>query len=201
MMDRVKPKSNGHSANSVDAGTELVLVNKSGPIPDERRMQAKKKFLDAMSRSNIITASADAAGVSADTIWHWRKENFITEAEIDTAYRRYCDYLRGEITKRAFIGVSKPALSSGRLVYGGEGQQVFINVVDNRLLEKLATKHLPEWKEASYLPSLGNEDTIPEPYRLVIDARDCTREELAILSKIAQQMEDRKQGIIDADTV
>jgi len=177
---------------------ELILHNKSGAIPDDRKLAAKQKSLDAMSRMNIITASADAARVSTDTIWRWRKENFITEDEIARSYHRYQDMIRGELTKRIFLGTPKPALSNGRLVYDHEGQQVMINVVDNRLLEKLATKHLPEWKEAEYTPI--SEDGIPDEYRIVFDLRIVTREEADKLRIVAQAVYDRTQRVVNADS-
>ncbi len=177
------------------------LRNKSGPMSEAQREVAKSIILDVLSRTNIKQAAIEAAGIRRDTLLDWIAIGYITQKELQEAYEQYQDMLRGEIVKRTFIGVPKPLVANGRLVYDRDGRQVSINHIDTRLLTELAKRHLPEWQIPDKVDITTHQDYsgIPSQYILVIDVRELTPAEYQILAKIAQAIDDRKVGIVESN--
>jgi hypothetical protein len=176
------------------------IHNKSGPIPSIQREAAKQTILEMLSRTNVIQAAIDHAGITRTTYDNWVNSGFLSQLELDTAYKRYQDMLRGEIMKRTFVGEEQPLVQNGRIVKDEDGKKITIFKKDNRLLMDLAKRHLPEYQVADKLDITTHGDFgIPTQYMLVIDSRELLPDEWEILSQIAQRIEDKKSQVVEAD--
>jgi hypothetical protein len=167
---------------------------------EAQREVRKQKFLDAMGRLNIISASCQHAGIaSRDTIYRWQAEGYLTRDDMNNAYATYCDMLRSELYKRTMVGIEKPLYQNGKPVLDSMGEQIITRVIDSRLLLELCRKHLPEMKESDQVHVVMEVgDSIPDEFRITFDARDMNSEQWAIVKQVALEIRDHKNNTIDA---
>ncbi len=171
----------------------------SEKIREEQRAQKKERFLESISRSNIVTASCESAGISRDTFYRWVAEGFITQVELDEARGRFHDLIRGELIKRGFIGIPKMVIQNGKVVTDEDGKPLQQYFPDTKVLLELARKHLPEWANFRFEDEPEREiDGIPEKYCIQFDIRKLNKEQVAALKQIAEDLYDSEHGIIDA---
>ncbi len=166
-------------------------------IQEEQRAQKKQRFLESMSRSNVVTASCESAAISRDTFYRWVADGFITQAELDEARGRFHDLIRGELIKRGFIGIPKIIVSGGRVVTDEDGKPLQQYFPDTRVLLELARKNLPEWSGFKFEDEPEHEeDGIPDRFRVTFDIRKLDKEQYQALKQIAQDIYDMEHGIV-----
>jgi hypothetical protein len=171
-------------------------------MAEEKREEKKQRFLESMSRSNVVTASCDSAGISRQAFYRWVADGFITQVELDEARGKFHDLIRGELIKRGFIGIPKMVVSGGKVVTDEDGKPLQQYFPDTRVLLELARKNLPEWSGFKFEDEPEHsEDGIPDRYRLTFDMRKLDKEQFRALKQIAQDIYDSEHGIIDASKV
>jgi hypothetical protein len=174
----------------------IDVVRQQGvTMSDAQREHSKLAFLDAMARTDIITASCEMAHISEPTYYNWKEAGFLTQKEMDGAYRKFQDMIRGEITKIAFVGVPHVIVRHGEVqIDRATGREKTYNVRDPKILLELAKRHLPEWQQAEKIEVTNYTDVsgIPSQYLLPIDARELLPEEREILRTIFKNIEQRK---------
>lgn len=166
--------------------------NNTAPLKADERPKIKAKFLEVMAQTNIFTVACDAAGVTRRTVYKWKESGFLSDEEMKEAYRRYQDGLRAELEKRARYGIREPWIQNGRWVIDPTtGEKLFHEKVDTRLLERIAAHHLEEWAEDKTTKQeiTVHHDAIPDQFRLVLDLRMLTVEEVAYLRRIAERLD------------
>src|SRR6266704_4033632 len=169
----------------------------SEKIREEQRAQKKERFLESISRSNIVTASCESAGISRDTFYRWVAEGFITQVELDESRGRFHDLIRGELIKRGFIGIPKLVIQNGKVVTDEDGKPLQQYFPDTRVLLELARKNLPEWSGFKFEDEPEHsEDGIPDRFRLTFDMRKLDKEQFQALKQIAQDIYDMEHGIV-----
>ena len=177
--------------------TELPAVRSQGQtLSEKQRIAAKLQFLDGMAKTNIISASCEHAQISYTTYVGWIRSGHLIQTELDEAFRRYQDMLRGEIAKIALVGVPKVIVHNGKIQVDKTGKQQTVNVRDPKILIELAKRYLPEWRDAPKEDApASNADVsgIPTQYLLAIDARYLLSDEIAQIRTIAANIETRKQ--------
>lgn len=173
-------------------------ANKDGQIEPYVRENVKQTFLDTYECFYIIQTACDAAGISRNTFYNWRKAGFITDADMAEALEKWQDVLREELLKVGIVGVQQPLVHNGRIVLESDGRKAFIHKRDNHVLTLLAERYLPEWPQAKKVDITTHEGTryvadIPEEYALVLDTRLLTQEQFTYLHSIAAGYDKKKQ--------
>jgi hypothetical protein len=125
---------------------KLPQVGK-GRTPYERQ-KAKAAFLSAYASCAILHKSCDIARNNVGTIRYWLSTGFLQQSEIDQSYEQYQDRIRDVLHELAIEGINKPLSDRhGHILLDGQGNPVYNNTKDSKILLKMASKHLPEYKD------------------------------------------------------
>lgn len=102
----------------------------------------QERYLGALAASGLLVHSADVAGVNFDTVDIYRRKNPEFNKEVELAQKRYNELVEAEIHRRGMKGYKKAVFYKGERVDGGE-----VVEYSDRLLELLAKKRMPEYRE------------------------------------------------------
>lgn len=107
------------------------------------RAAAQETFLASFAKLANVTAACKAAGISRETFYAWRQEDKDFGAQFTDADAAANDVIRGEILRRAVMGVDKPLHFQGRLVTDQYGRPVTVKEYSDTLLIFLAKARMP----------------------------------------------------------
>lgn len=113
-----------------DHNGELILFD-----PDR-----KARFLQLMRLTGQLQRSAQEAGIAPSTVRAHLKADPDFKAAHEEAYGDFKEYIESEIQRRAIMGWEEPVFQQGELAGT-------VRKYDSRLLELLAKRHIPEFKE------------------------------------------------------
>ena len=117
-----------------DEAAELAIVTGSPQsygfpanptVPESKRWAMQEAFLAKFSKTHLLCASADAAGISPQAVEQWRHEvdghsgtlnTFNFPKRFAMASLRYQETLDAEIDRRAVQGIDKPVFYKGEKV-------------------------------------------------------------------------------------
>lgn len=168
---------------------------KFGPIDPSQRELIKHRFLDAMSKTNIIQAALDAGGITRHTYLSWVKDGYITQEDLDEALARFLDYIRSEIAKRTFVGTPRVMKNAGKVMTDKDGNPMYEHRLDNQMLIKLAEKYLPEWKEINKTEIVQvTASGIPPQFEIIFDMRELNTDQINVLKAIAGEVREKRQA-------
>lgn len=109
---------------------------------------ARTRFLLNYMTSGKVYESARAAGVSEETVRHYAKHNIEGFGDLyDEAKGLFREKIESEIQRRAIEGVDEP-------IIGGKDRDEVVTYVkrySDRLLELLAKRHIPEYRDKQQL--------------------------------------------------
>ncbi len=194
------------------AGTPEKRPQGQNLTAPEKRL-AQSIFLDAFAKSANVRNSAAVAGIGRETVYRWLKLPAF-QAKYAAALEDANDAVRAEIARRAMEGIQEPLVSMGQLVYEMEpmlddagnpvldkhgnpkmqrGQQATIRKYSDTLLIFLAKARMTEFKDTTRHEVTGKDgNPIEHQHGLVIDTRNLTKEQLALLKEVAQGMKDKE---------
>lgn len=100
----------------------------------------KARFLRNYRLTGQIQRSAQEAGISPSTVRQHIKEKPDFAEAVQEAYSDFKEAIESEIMRRAIMGWEEPVYQQGLLAGS-------VRKYDSRLLELLAKRHIPEYKE------------------------------------------------------
>lgn len=186
---------------------------KYAPLTPSQRAKKQATFLRALGKHGVVKVACRAAGISRTTYKNWRDTDEDFKAKLPDALDERNDTLEYAAYTQAVEGVPSHVVSQGRIVYS----EVPAKNADGT--PKLDANGEPVMKrgkpliERKYAPNLLQtllKATMPEKYKdrheltgkdggpiqtegLLIDTRDLTTEELALLKTIALAKKEREQ--------
>lgn len=130
----------------------------------------KVKFLEHYATSGLFIQSALAAGVSDVTVRSHIKKDEAFAAAFEVAEKKFLEHVESEVYRRGIKGWLEPIVQKGEHVRGhcadcqgqgvlpdgntcpscngeGQGQPMYVRRYSDRLLELLAKRHIPEYRE------------------------------------------------------
>lgn len=107
----------------------------------------KARFLSILRLCGQLQRSAQEAGIAPVTVRTHMKDDPDFKDAYDEAYNDFKEAIESEIMRRAIMGWEEPVYQQG--VLAGT-----VRKYDSRLLELLAKRHIPAYKE-KYLPTDG----------------------------------------------
>lgn len=185
---------------------------KGGPLTQEQRARKQQRFLRAYRDVGIIKAACKAAGIDRSTYYDWRDHDEDFKKHLPDARDEANETLEYAAYAQAVLGVESPVVSMGRLVYeeipaknedgspklDKHGEQAYIRgkLVTERkyapsLLITLLKANMPE-KYKERLEHTGKDGGPIQTEGLLIDTRDLTTEELALLKSYALAKKERE---------
>lgn len=100
----------------------------------------KRQFVEQFRKTGLRAMSAEFVGVTLRTVRNHIESDEDFKAEVEEAYASYCDSLNEEIHRRAVTGWDEVHVTS-------KGDQYTIQRYSDRMLELLAKRHMPEYRE------------------------------------------------------
>ena len=97
----------------------------------QERREAKAAFLAALQRDPTVSLACEAATISRETVYQWRKQDKSFARAWDDALERCRDVARRSIYARGILGWDEVVVSAGQVVYeslpglDSEGAQTF----------------------------------------------------------------------------
>lgn len=121
----------------------LVTVDKK---PDKRRKFSspqRKRFLKHFAATGLHYQSADAAGVTGETVYQELRRNPDFKIQYQEAKERHSELVVQELKRRAIVGVDKPVFYKGRNVghvreYSDRLMELLVKREDASFIEKRA---------------------------------------------------------------
>ena len=165
---------NGHNRNieplreQGDEAAELAIVTgtpesfgfpANPTVPESKRWAMQESFLAKFSKTHLLCASADAAGISPQAVEQWRHEvdghsgtlnTFNFPKRFNMASLRYQETLDAEIDRRGVEGIDKP------IYYKGEKVDTIKEYSDNLLMFR-RKKLDPSYRD-NYTPTVNPQD-------------------------------------------
>jgi hypothetical protein len=122
-----------------------------------RPVRAKQQaFLAAYAEQGTLTGAAAAAGVSRHAVYRWMAIDGDFASKWKDAREEFADRLEAEARRRAVEGVEEYVVSSGKLVYGPDGQPLKQRRFSDHLLAlMLKAKRGEEYRERSSIEHSG----------------------------------------------
>jgi hypothetical protein len=117
---------------------------KGGAIPDAERKAAKETFLAEFRISANVTIAACKANISRQTVYTWLEQDEAFSLRYRQAEAESTERLEAEAWRRAVEGVEEPIVSSGKLVYGEDGQPLTVRKYSDTVLLALLKARKPE---------------------------------------------------------
>ena len=151
-----------------DEAAELAIVTGSPQsygfpanptVPESKRWAMQEAFLAKFSKTHLLCASADAAGISPQAVEQWRHEvdghsgtlnTFNFPKRFNMASLRYQETLDAEIDRRGVDGIDKP------IYYKGEKVDTVREYSDNLLMFR--RKKLDPTYRDNYVVNVGTKD-------------------------------------------
>ena len=151
-----------------DEAAELAIVTgtpesfgfpENPTVPESKRWAMQQAFLAKFSKTHLLCASADAAGISPQAVEQWRHEvdghsgtlnTFNFPKRFNMASLRYQETLDVEIDRRAVDGIDKP------VYYKGEKVDTVKEYSDNLLMFR-RKKLDPSYRD-NYVVNVGTKD-------------------------------------------
>ena len=151
-----------------DEAAELAIVTGSPQsygfpanptVPESKRWAMQESFLATFSKTHLLCASADAAGISPQAVEQWRHEvdghsgtlnTFNFPKRFNMASLRYQETLDAEIDRRGVDGIDKP------IYYKGEKVDTVKEYSDNLLMFR--RKKLDPTYRDNYVVNVGTKD-------------------------------------------
>lgn len=119
------------------------MPSKKG-VPKKILPDVEKEFLDYFQDTGRVADSATHVGMTANGILLHRKAHPEFEERYQAAYSVFRDTINKEVYNRAVFGTPRPIFYKGEVV----GR---ISECSDRMLEMLAKRHMPEYREKQQL--------------------------------------------------
>ena len=100
----------------------------------------KARFLACLRVTGQLQKSAQECGISVTTVRRHMKDDKEFNAAYDEAYGDFKEAIEAEIMRRAIYGWDEPVFQQGELAGT-------VRKFDSRLLELMAKRHIPAFKE------------------------------------------------------
>lgn len=188
---RGKPKKGSHWIRGMPE-PDMHLPARTGKfLSDEEAQQRKDIYLAEMGKFNNQSRATRMAEVSPTTILYWKQQGYISQAELDTAYRVYQDSLRELYWERMENGTPQPFINK-------KGEVDYKNVINDMLLIRCVEHALPEFQKVNkseVMVKTADGTEIPASYHISLDARDLTVDEFNTIKGIVEEVERRKAGV------
>lgn len=163
---------------------------------DQERRLRQELFCTAYQQTLCnITASCQHAKVTYHTYKHWLTHDVVFQDMLKAAKQKAQDSLRGVILEHGIQGVKRLVIQGGKVVTDLEGKPVYETVYDNRILLRMASTLLPEYKELALQGKQASQDTIPISLNryYVIAKEFLLQEDIDYLEGLAQRIQAMEQ--------
>lgn len=160
------------SAGSRRAGVRGKLASMTTKAEERKARAAKKEAaVQTYARTGNLTLAAASAGVSRDTVYHWRNNDSIFDEAMEEAEAVARDLLVEEIRRRGVDGVDEPVVHMGRFTFyqdpdtgelirdsRGIPKPLTVKRYSDTLLLRLAEARMPEQFRANHRVDVHNEN-------------------------------------------
>ena len=119
----------------------------------------KGRFLQLYRLTGQLQRAAQEAGISSTTVREHQKHDVDFRTACDEAYGDFKEAIESEIMRRAIFGWEEPVYQQG--VLAGT-----IRKYSERLLELLAKRHIPEYKEKHEVTHTGTVGILGIPLQI-----------------------------------
>lgn len=115
----------------------------------------RARFLENLAQTANVTAAAEFAGSARRTFYDHREADKEFALAWDEAVETAIDAEEAEARRRALHGVSRPLVSSGKVVKDEDGKVIMITEYSDTLMLARLKAHRPKYREKSQVELSG----------------------------------------------
>ena len=109
-----------------------------------RSTEQRARFLEHLSKTANVSASAEVACIDRKTAYNWRANDREFAQAWAEALETATDTLEAEARRRALEGTPEPLTCKDGLIYGKDGKPVTVLKFSDNLMALLLKAHRPE---------------------------------------------------------